>query len=118
MPVLNGLHKFQPVSERVGGIETFKAGNLGVPDYFNPRCFKTLLKLFQACNDERRMGFACRHKVRIDAEMNIDAICVEPAAASFLQKGWLFQPIESQNPAIESLSCGLSVPGHRQLHVI
>lgn len=64
------------------------------------------------------MGLTGRTELVLDAEVNLDAVALEPAASPCLQMRWLGHSRQPEQALIERLSDGFLASRHGELRVI
>ncbi len=64
------------------------------------------------------MGLTGRTELVLDAEVNLDAVALEPAASPGLQMRWLGHSRQPEQALTERLSDGFLAGRHGELHVI
>jgi NAD(P)-dependent dehydrogenase (short-subunit alcohol dehydrogenase family) len=84
----------------------------------NIRCTEFPAQRCQILYQQRHMRLACRSKIRLYAEMQLQIATLEPTAASFCQIGRLHNLRNAQKPTVEAPSQLFTADGHRQLYML
>ena len=112
-----GLHEFDPVAEGVIDIdppvpiERLEADS-------SSRLLKAFGEFVQALHDKGGMSLASGTELRVDTEMDLDTVVLEPAAASALQMGRLGDAPQTEQSSVKRLCRRLLANGHGQLDMI
>ncbi len=116
--LVNGFEEFQPVAERVLGVEAAHPGEAVVEEDGSACAAKPASPGVQAADQQARMRLAGRAEVLLHAKVQLDAMAAEPAAAAGGEHGRLGQFPKAQHPAVEVAQCVLAAGRAGQLHVM
>ena len=94
--LFDGLEQLDAVAERIIGIRpVMRLRSLVIADR-DAGCSETRNQAVQAVHYKGGMGLAGWPEVGIHAEVDLDAVILEPAATSPLQMGRLWHPCEAE----------------------
>jgi hypothetical protein len=113
-----GLQEFEAISKGVVCINATKPWKVGIPASVLPGRGQLLNHLIKVGHDDARMAFACRTKVVLGAEMQLDAASTKPGTSACREHWRLLNFSHSEHADEEVPGCRLLTSRHRQLHVV
>src|SRR5690606_40995300 len=104
--------EFDPISERIAGIEAGEAWQRLVVLDFHAAVSQPRPQVLQIVDDESGVRFPSRPKIRVDSEVYLHGARLEPATAASLQVLRLGGLIHPEQPGIESSGLFFHRRGH------
>src|SRR5262249_37175142 len=111
------FHQLNAVAEWISYIHVRVTRQRFSFDHFHTRTTKFAYKFIQISNDETRMSFTCRAKIRIDTQMNLHSITLEPHATPSGEI-WRFRNLRNSEQTRVKVTSGILLTGrHSELNV-
>src|SRR5262249_26157691 len=116
--LVDGFEEFQPIAMRVLGIKAAHPREAVIEQNGSTGAANPVSPGVQIMDQQAWMCLASRAKVVLHAQVQLDPVATEPAAAPGCEHGRLGQFLQAQHPYVETAQGVLTARRAGQLHVM